>query len=127
MEIPFGPEFFKPFPDLVTGLGIEAGGRFVQDEKIGLVDEGTRQHQPSHHAAGEFGHPGVSAGVEGEEFEEFEGFVPGLPFGNIEVPGKHLQVFQYGQVRIETVLLLADTDTGLDLAANPSKCRGRRR
>jgi len=40
-------------------------------------------------------------------------------FGDIEIPGKHLQVLEDGQIRIHAVFLLADTDAGFDLAPVP--------
>ena len=57
--------------------------------------------------------------IKGDEDEELHGLFPGDLFGDIEIPGKNLQILKDGQVRIETVLLLADTNAGLDLAPIP--------
>ena len=57
--------------------------------------------------------------IKGDEHEELHGLFSGDLFGDIEIPGKNLQILKDGQVRIETVLLLADTNAGFDSAPIP--------
>jgi hypothetical protein len=107
---------FESGPHLVPRLGVQAGGGFVQDQKVRLVDERTGKDQSAHHSAGEFGHGRIRAMAEGDELEKLQCLFPGLLFGYIEIPGKNLQILEDGQVRIQTVLLLADADARFDPA-----------
>ena len=45
------PELAQPLPDDQAGLGIEAGGRLVEDQQLGLIDETARDQQATLHAA----------------------------------------------------------------------------
>lgn len=112
-------ELFEPVPYLVPGLRVEAGRGFIQDEKVWIIDEGTSQDEATHQSAGEFGYSCIQAMIEGDEGEELHGLFPGDLFGDIEIPGKNLQILKDGQIRIETVLLLTDTNAGFDPAPIP--------
>jgi hypothetical protein len=40
----------QPVPDQMACLRVEAGRRLVEDQKLGIVDQRTRQRQPALHA-----------------------------------------------------------------------------
>ena len=57
--------------------------------------------------------------IESDEAEKFHGPFICLFLGHIEIPSENLQILKDGQIRIKTVLLLADTNAGFDLAPIP--------
>src|SRR5512139_1675268 len=85
-------ELFEPVPYLVPGLRVKAGRGFIQDEKVRIIDEGTGQNEATHQSAGELGYGCIQAMIEGDEGEELHGLFPGDLFGDIEIPGKNLQI-----------------------------------
>ncbi len=116
MVSPRRPELLEALPDLVAGLGIEAGGRLVEDQQLRLVEQRARQGQPPPQAAGEFADGGLRPTVEGEEVQQFGGPLSSLFAGDVEVAGEDQQVLQNVEVRVEGVFLLADADPPLDRA-----------
>ena len=106
-------ELLQTLPDLVARLGVEARGRFVEDEQFRFVEEGSCHDQPPHQPAGEVGCTGAFPVVQGHEAQE----LPGTPcrFGlrDIEVAGEDLEVLENAEIRIDVVFLLADADPGL--------------
>jgi hypothetical protein len=112
-------ELFEPVPYLVPGLRVEAGRGFIQDQKVRIIDEGTSQNEATHQSAREFGYGCIQAMIEGDKGKKLHGLLPSDLFGDIEIPGKNLQILKDGQIRIKTVFLLADTNAGFDLAPIP--------
>jgi hypothetical protein len=49
-------EFAQALPDQVARLRVEAGGRLVEEDHIGIVYQRTRQRQTALHAAGQCRH-----------------------------------------------------------------------
>src|SRR4051812_29987608 len=60
----FGAEGVDQFPNGDAGLGIEAGGGFVEEDYARLMDDGARDHEAALEAAGEG--VGFLVGVLGE-------------------------------------------------------------
>ena len=125
----------QPLPQQVTGLGIKAGGRLVEDDQLGIVDQGAGQGQPPGQAAGKFAHLGLSFFLQGKEVQQLLGPLASLPRRNAEIAGKDQQVLQQREVRVQGVVLLADADARADLppvggdiqAEDPQAARAERR
>src|SRR6185369_12903989 len=76
---------------------VEAVGRFVEDQKLGLVEEGECETEPLSHAERILAHAAIgvlrqSDGVE-REIDQIA--------RRAEQPARHFQVFSSGQVRIK--------------------------
>jgi hypothetical protein len=63
-------EFLQAFPDQVAGLRVEAGGRFVEKDHVGVVDQRPGQRQAPLHAAGQRRHAGIGLAAEAGEIEQ---------------------------------------------------------
>ena len=50
---PFALEPVQPVPQEVAGLRVEPGGRLVEQQQLGVVDQGPGDGEPPLHAAGE--------------------------------------------------------------------------
>jgi hypothetical protein len=65
-----GFELLQAFPDQVAGLRVEAGGRLVEENDVGVIDQRPGQRQAPLHAAGEGRNAGVGLAAEAGEFEQ---------------------------------------------------------
>jgi len=63
-------ELFEAFPDQVAGLRVEAGGRLVEEDDVGVVDHRPGQRQPTLHAAGQRRQAGVSLARQAGKVEQ---------------------------------------------------------
>ena len=63
-------ESIQAIPHQMAGLGVEAGGGFVEQEEVGLVHQRTRDGEPALHAAGQRIDPAVGAVFELHELEQ---------------------------------------------------------
>ena len=69
----FGFDLFDEVPKVAAGLGVEAGGGFVEEENFGIVDEADGDGEALLLSAGEFFGFGVGFFGELNFFEELEG------------------------------------------------------
>ncbi len=121
-------ELPQPLPHEVARLRVEAGGRLVEKQQVGLVDQGPRDGEPSLHAAGERVDLVAFAIGELHEVEQFGS--PGPDVGQLEpeVPAVDQHVVPDGQLGIEVVLLRHHAEPGADRAGrrvpDPSRARG---
>ena len=69
----------QPLPHEVAGLRVEAGGRLVEQQQLGLVDQRPGDGEPSLHAAGERIDLAVGPVGELHEVEQLGGARPGPP------------------------------------------------
>ena len=67
----FSLQAVETFPEQVPGLGVEPGGRLVEDQEFRLVDEGSGNGEAAFHAAGKVVDPVVRPLGELREFEKF--------------------------------------------------------
>ena len=109
-------ESVEPVPQQMTRLGVEAGGRLVEDHQLRLVDERSGDGQPPLHAARERLDLVLGALGELHELEELVSAAARHGAGNVEVAGVHLEVFAHRQLGVEVVDLRHHTQTRLDLA-----------
>jgi hypothetical protein len=107
-----GAEFL---PDEVAGLGIEAGGWFVEDDQSGAVDEGAGDDEAAFEAAGQFVDAGAGLVFEAHEGEQFAGAFVGLTAAQAEQAAVYLKVGQYVEVGVEVVFLGYDADEAFDI------------
>ncbi len=78
---------------MIAGLGINAHGRFIHDNQLGLVGDGTGDVQPPFHTSREaFGEPLLVVG-KSHELQSFKGiFVKLLSLDTVE-SGKEADIF----------------------------------
>ena len=100
--------------DLAGALGIEAGGRFVENDQIGIVEEGLGEADAAGHALGE-APDGAMAGVrEARHVEQLVNARAGGFGGQPEQAGVEGQGFEGRQVGIEVGLFGEIADAALD-------------
>lgn len=88
------------FPGVAAGLGVEAGGRLVEEQHLGPSEQGQREVEAPAFAAGELLDPhGATVGQVGH----VEGFVGGPGAAGAARP--HAYGLQDGQLRREAALL----------------------
>src|SRR5215218_1574240 len=97
--------------------GVEAGGRLVEHDQVGPVDEGPGDEQPLTHAAGQLAHVRAPAFGQPREREQLVAPRAGGGAGQPEVARVHEQVLADAQVAVEVVVLGHDAEARLDLAA----------
>ena len=108
---PVVPELAQARPDEVADLRVEPGGRLVEDQHLGVVDEGTRDHEPAPHPARERLDPVPGPVGEGDEVEEgHEEGLQRLAGGPREVARVDPQVLHDREVGVEVVVLRNDAD-----------------
>jgi hypothetical protein len=91
-------ELTEPGHDLPGGAAggrVEAGGGLVEEDEVGIADEGKREVEPSPLAAGEPGGDRVRSGFEADQFD---GLVD-VPRRAVE-PGVQGQAFAHGQAKL---------------------------
>lgn len=98
------------FPEVATGLGVEAGGGFVEEEDFGAVDEGGGDGEALFLATGEVFNVGGGFVGELDFFEEGEG----VNFEAVEA-GEHFELFSEGEFFDKGGGLELDADDGFDL------------
>ena len=68
--LPCDEELAQAVPDEMPRLRVEAGGRLVEDQELGIVDERAREREPPLHAAGERADRRVALARQAREFEQ---------------------------------------------------------
>jgi hypothetical protein len=104
--------------DLVEGqaaLGVEAGGRLVEEEDVGLVHDRPGHHEPLGHAAGQREHRGVGEAVQLDAVDEAVGGGLGRLARHPEEPPVEDEVLLHGEAAVERVRLRDDADDPLGL------------
>ena len=96
-------------PEVAAGLGIEAGGRLVEEEDLRVVDQRDGDGKPLLLPAGEF--PGLAAGLFRQL--DFRQLLPGIDFAVI-AGGKDVDQFGKRQVLEERRTLKLDADDRFD-------------
>ena len=67
---PIGTDAVDQGPELLAGEGIDAGGRLVEDEEVGVVDQGAAEADLLLHAAGELAGGAVGEGPQSRGVEQ---------------------------------------------------------
>ena len=101
-------------PQEMAGLGVEAGGRFVEDEELRFGDEGPGDGQPALHPARERLDLVVGPFRELGELEQVLGPLPDDLLGQVEVAAVDHQVVEDGELEVEGVLLGDEADPAAD-------------
>src|SRR5688572_31138335 len=112
-------ELAQPVPDEQAGLRVEPRSRLVEDDDLGVVQQGAGDEQAPLHTAGElldrrFGLVG--------ELHEVEKLLSPPEYqlaGKVVVPAVDEQVLLYLELVVEVVLLGDDPDAAFDLPLVP--------
>ena len=115
-RLALGEELTQAIPDEVPRLRIKAGRRLVQDEELGVVDQGSREDQPTLHSSRERSNAGGSLARESGEIEESRNTLLDDRIRKTKVASVDLQVLDHGEIRIEIVHLRHDADPDARLA-----------
>lgn len=100
--------------DLARALGVEAGGGFVEDDEVWVVEEGLREADAAGHALGEVADDAVAGFVEADHAQELLGAGADGGGGEVEERAVEAEGFERGEVRVETGFLGEVADAGLD-------------
>ena len=110
-------ELAQAVPDQVPRLRVEARGRLVEDEELGIVDERARERQASLHAARERADADVALAREPGEVEQTRNaLASSTSRGKAEVAAVDQQVLAHREVGIEVVHLRHDADANARFA-----------
>jgi hypothetical protein len=110
-----GLQLAQLLPDNVTGLGIQAGSWFIQDEEFWFVDERPGNEQSPLHASGKLRDGTFDMIGQLEEIQKLHSPVAGLSHWNPVISGINEKVIQDPQIGIKVVFLGDHSDTGFDL------------
>jgi hypothetical protein len=94
----------------MSGLGIEADGRFVKDQESGFVDKSPSQEKTASLAAGKMLDDLVAPVGESEKVKKLFGFGQRFSSGNIEIACVSQQIFGHGKIWVEAVGLRDNPD-----------------
>ena len=92
-------------PGAATGLGVEAGGRLVEVDQVGLADDAERQVEAPLLAAGERDHASVALLGQADQLEQLVGRAPARVRGAVD-----LDRLAHGEVGVDAALLEDDAD-----------------
>ena len=101
-------------PQLDAGTGVEAGGRFVEQQDPGLADEARAEVELAPHTAGIGPDQPVGGLRETELGQDADRIGPGVPPALAEQPGDHLQVLPPGHRRLHGGVLARKADQAAD-------------
>ena len=98
MALPHG---FDELPELAARKRIDAGGRLIQNEEFGVVDERAAETKLLFHAAGKFARRAIDEGVEtgGPQQSCDAGTALGMP--QAEEPAEEVQILEDAELGIE--------------------------
>ena len=102
-------------PQAVAALGVEAGGRLVEEEHARAADEAGGQVEAAAHAPGEGLHQRVGGVDEVELLEELAGPLAGFALGQAVEAADHLEVEPAGEEAVDGGLLRGDADAAAHL------------
>ena len=113
-------------PEQVAGLGVEPGGRLVEDQQVGIGDERPGDGEPPLHAARQRVDPVVGPLGQLGELEQLLGPLPDHLLGQVEVAPVDHEVVEHRQLEVERVLLGDQAHAGPDARRRrwPGPCRG---
>ena len=116
----------QPVPQHVPRLRVEAGGRLVEQQHLGVVHEAARDGEPALHPAGQRLDPVVAPLGELGELEQLVGPRAHLVAGEPEEPPVDPEVLLDGEVLVEDVALRADARAGRGSPGRrmPGRARG---
>ena len=109
-------QLLQSLPDEVARLRVEAGGRLVEDEQVGVVHQRARQGEAPLHAARQCADLRLGAAGQAGEVEQMRDARAHRALGQAEVAAIHQQVFRRREVRVEVVHLRHDADAHARLA-----------
>ena len=104
----------QALPHQVARLRIEAGGRLVKQQQIGVVHQRTRQRQAALHAARQLGRLGARLVAERGEVQQLRHPLGHLRAAQAEVAAEHVQVLGAAEVRVERIELRYHAEACLD-------------
>ena len=107
-------ERVEAIPQQVASLRVEAGGGLVEQQQLGLVDEGARHDEPPLHAARQRVDAVVATVAQLHERQQLVGALTNDRAGEVEVSPVDEEVVPNGQLGVEVVLLGRDTDARAD-------------
>ena len=107
----------QALPDQVAGLRVEAGGGFVEDHQVGVVDQGAGQGEAPFHAAGKGGDGDVGFAGQPGKIQQAGNALRHVALGNAEIATVDLQVLAHREIRVEIVRLRHYTDPCARLAS----------
>ena len=110
MVWPFAVELPQDVPQREPALGVEAGGRLVEEEHGGPVEDRPGDHQPLGHPAREGVDRCLRPLGQLELLEQLVGRPPRLPGADAEEPAVEVEVLPDVQLAVERVLLGDDAD-----------------
>jgi len=94
----------------VAELDVDAGGRLVQDEQVGLGDQGSSEQESAFHPAGEPVEALVALVVDPDAFENLVGSVGGFGVRNAVVARLVFQYFSDREESVDVELLWGEAD-----------------
>ncbi len=92
-------------PDQPAADGIEPGHRLVEDDELGIVDQGLGDSRPLHHPLREAADGGVGGSSKAHEVEKVLSALPPLPRAEAEQAAGVVQVFARREVVVEIGML----------------------
>ena len=95
----------QPLPHQVAGLGVQPGGGLVEQQQLGVVDQGPGQREPALHAAREFAGARIGLVREGGEIEQGGNAWAQRLGVQAEVAPVDQQVLRTGEVGVQGVHL----------------------
>ena len=110
-------EAVEPVPEHVPRLRVEAGGRLVQQEDLGLVDQRPGDREPAPHSSGEHLDPGVGLVLELRERQQALEADADHRLLEAEVSAVDEDVLADRQLAVEAVVLWDNPDPPPDLRA----------
>ena len=98
-------------------MRIEAGGRLVEQQKLGGVDQRAGDGEPASHAPRQRVDPIMCALCQFGELEQLSGSLRDIRLGQPEIAPVDLQVLQDAELGVEGIVLRYDPKPRADLAA----------
>ena len=96
------PQFLQDFLEFKPASGIQAGRRFIQNEKLGIVDQRPGQAEPLLHAPGKLIHIALFLSLQMHHFQQMSAQSAGLPRLHAVGTGIEFQIFHHLQIVIHT-------------------------
>ncbi len=103
-------ELLDHVPQLGSPLGVEAGGRLVEEQDGGLVDERRGQVESSAHPTGVGAHEAVGGVDQVEPFEQLRAASPDPGGGLMGQPADQGEVLAGGEVLVDGGVLAREAD-----------------
>ena len=100
---PIGADAVDEGPELLAGEGIDAGGRLIEDEEVGVVDQGTTQAYLLLHSAGELAGGAVGERPQARGVKQGADAAGTLSVGHAEEPGEEVDVLEDAELEVEVL------------------------